>query len=872
MQKQKLLIIDDSVDIHELVEVWLAEEPVEFSSCFTGEDGLAKAASWQPELILLDVDLPAMNGFEVCQQLKGNPATKDIPVVFLTGASSTEEKLRGLELGATDYVIKPFDPAELRARVRSALNTKSLMNLLEQKAIILQESEERFRVLAENSSDVISRHSPDGVYRYVSPACFGILGYTSDQLQGCSVLDFAHPDDVASLHECLSNDSSAGETCTIAWRFRRSDGPYLWLESTWRKLLDPVTGALREIHASARDITARKQMETREQVRAEVLEMIAEGIPLNDILRRLIHAVEKEDPQTIAAGVMLSEGTLHHCAPNLPAAISASIERQLYAFVTHFDALGTADKERVIFCDLLTDPMWLDLQPMVREHGLASAWSILIRSRHRNTAGAFTLYRKDRTRPNTSAIELAKLASELTAVAVEHRQLTDQLTFQAHHDALTQLPNRAMFNDQLKQILAAAARQSRSTGVLLIDIDRFKYVNDTYGHQAGDELLCQVAHRLSNRLRMSDILSRLGGDEFAVILTTLNQPNDIELVARSLVEEFGKPLNLRGREFFVTISIGAALAPDQGVDLTTLLKNADVALYRSKEDGRNTSRCFTPEMGEGTTERLELEGALRHAVQNNELQLHYQPKVDPTGRVVGLEALVRWNHPQLGLIPPAKFIPLAEDTGLILPIGAWVLAEAARQTAKWTASGIAPVPIAVNVSTLQFTQADFVATIASTVASAGVTHEWLEIELTESLLMRNMRDAAEKLARLKELHVRVAIDDFGTGYSSLAYLQRLSLDTLKIDQSFVSTLENGRHMTNGRIITTAIISLAKSLGLSVIAEGVETPGQRDFLLSAGCDLMQGYLFSPPKPAAMIESRLVRMEDACHSVLSRNRVA
>jgi len=869
MVQQKLLIIEDSPDIHDLVQAWLVTESLQFFSCFDGEQATDTARAVRPDLILLDVDLPGLNGFQVCTKLKADPATVDIPVVFLTGASSTEEKLRGLELGAADYVIKPFDPAELRARVRSSLQTKRLMDLLEQKALTLQESEERFRVLAENSSDAISRHDPNGIYLYASPASRAILGYPPEQLHGRSLSEFVHPQDRAALDACYRKPRASGETGTIEFRFLRSDGRFVWLESTCRTLADERDGTPREIHASARDVTHRKEMENREQTRAEVLEMIAQGKPLNDILRRLIDAAERQEPQAVAAGVMLCGGLLHHCAPNLPAPLASSIERQLYSLLSRFTALATESSERIIVCDLTTDPAWESLRPTINEHGLRSCWAILIHSRHKESSGAFALYRRDNLRPDGSAMELMKLASDLTGVAVEQRQLADLLTFQAHHDAMTQLPNREFFADHLQQALAVARRTGRSAAALLVDVDRFKYINDTYGHQAGDEMLCQVAHRLRHRLRACDLLARMGGDEFAAILTDLARPEDAQAVALALLDEFKTPIDLQGRKQFVTVSIGSAVFPRDAGDPTSLLKSADLALYRAKDDGRNTARAFTPDMGEGAVERMELEGALRQAVQNKQLSLHYQPKVDQVGRIVGLEVLLRWQHPTLGMVPPAKFIPMAEDTGVIIPIGTWVLEEAARQTRVWLAAGLPLMPLSVNVSTVQFAQPDFIRTVANALETSGVRESWLEIELTETLLMRNIRDAGDKLAQLREMKVAVAVDDFGTGYSSLAYLQRLSLETLKIADSFVSAIEAGRNGGSGRAIIGAIVALAQSLGLKVVAEGVETDAQREFLVRIGCDMLQGYLFSAPRPPDQIEPMLRKQFEKNVPLLARS---
>jgi PAS domain S-box-containing protein len=395
MHRQKLLIIDDSPDIHELVQVWLTDEPVEFVSCYTGQEALQSVLCLRPDLILLDVDLPGYDGFEVCRQLKANAATADIPVVFLTGASSSEEKLKGLELGATDYIIKPFDPPELRARVRSSLNTRRLMDLLAKKATTLQESEERFRLLAENSSDIISRHRPDGVYLYVSPAATTILGYSPPEMLGRPLIEFVHQEDIETVVACYTMLRVSGNTGTVSFRFRRRDGEFVWLESTGRTLSSKVGSEIREIQASARDVSARKQMEFREQARAEVLEMIAQGRPLNEILRALIDVAERQEPQASAAGVMLSEGVLHHCAPNLPPAIASSIERQLYSLINRFGVLAAESKDQVVVCDLLNDPAWASLHAAVREQNLRSCWSVLIRSRHGGASGILIIFRRE---------------------------------------------------------------------------------------------------------------------------------------------------------------------------------------------------------------------------------------------------------------------------------------------------------------------------------------------------------------------------------------------------------------------------------------------------------------------------------------------
>jgi diguanylate cyclase (GGDEF)-like protein/PAS domain S-box-containing protein len=850
MPNQKLLIVDDSEDIQELVRVWLDGQALDFFSCENGPDALLTAVRLRPDLVLLDVDLPGMDGFEVCRRLKADPVTSDIPVVFLTGAAATGEKLRGLEMGATDYVTKPFDPAELRARVRASLHTKSLIDLLAQK-------EERFRILAENSSDVISRQSLDGTFLYVSPASIAILGYMPEEMIGMKLSSFVHPDDKVAVESGYGATRSVGETGQIEFRFRRSDGKYIWLEATCRKVQHPAGSTSGELHASARDVTSRKQMENREQVRAEVLEMIAQGRPMDDILNRLVDAAHRQEPQAAAAAVGVLGEQNRLVGPRLPSTIVTAIEAKLPDLIAHLTSNAANHSEPAVVWDLQKESAWREVAGLFREQGIRTCWAIPIQSRHREPSGAFFIFIRDSQRPGPSAVEMLRLASELSGVAREHRQLTEQLTFQAHHDSLTRLPNRVLFSDRLTQALAAASRTKQPLAVLLLDVDRFKFVNDTYGHANGDELLCQVSSRLRNRLRSSDTLARMGGDEFAAILCNLATPSDAERVAADLVREFKKPIDLCGRELAITVTIGAAVFPRHGTDPATLLRSADLALYRAKEAGRNTSFVFSPEMGEGVVARLELESALRGAAERNELRLQYQPKVDRDGNIAGVEALICWNHPTLGLVSPTAFIPLAEETGLIVPIGAWVMKEAARQQRIWSAKGIAPGSVAVNVSAMQFAQADFIKLVEQTLVAAASERPWLEIELTESLLMKNMSDATDKLAKLHKLGVRIALDDFGTGYSSLAYLQRLSLDTLKINHVFFDMIESGEQKAKSKSIAGAIVALAKSLELQVVVEGIETEPQREFLLETGADLMQGFLFAAPLGGEEIEPLLTR---------------
>jgi diguanylate cyclase (GGDEF)-like protein/PAS domain S-box-containing protein len=423
----------------------------------------------------------------------------------------------------------------------------------------------------------------------------------------------------------------------------------------------------------------------------------------------------------------------------------------------------------------------------------------------------------------------------------------------AQHDVLTGLPNRSLLQDRLGQAVAYANRSGHPVWVMLIDLDRFKFVNDSMGHKAGDVLLMTVAARLRSSLRDTDTVARLSGDEFVVILSQHeDQPLSGDIVQR-VMDSVAQPVMLGPKEFFVTCSIGVAAYPSDGTPAESLIEHADIAMYRAKKLGRNNFQFYTPAMNEESLERVRIESALRNALERNEFVLHYQPQVDlQSGRIVGMEALIRWQHPELGMVPPSRFVGVAEDTGLIVPIGAWVMRTACAQNKAWQDAGLGRLRVAVNLSARQFSAADLVPGIEQVLADTGLDPSCLELELTESLFMSDVTPAVELLHRMKALGVKLSIDDFGTGYSSFSYLSRFPIDVLKIDRSFVNDIS---HDANDAAIVASIIALAHNLRLSVIAEGVETAEQLDYLRHQGCDEMQGYYFSRPLPAQEFEQLL-----------------
>ncbi len=456
----------------------------------------------------------------------------------------------------------------------------------------------------------------------------------------------------------------------------------------------------------------------------------------------------------------------------------------------------------------------------------------------------------------TSDDQMARLkqANEYLLIAtIEAQSLTEQvqsgkaaLEHLAHHDVLTGLPNRTLLNDRLAQAIALAHRQDKQLALMFMDLDQFKHINDLLGHTVGDQLLQSVAQRLVGCVRRSDTVSRQGGDEFVLLLPNIEQAEDVALAAQKMLATIALPHHIDRHELHIGVSIGISIYPDDGQDAETLIKNADTAMYHAKENGRNNYQFFEPEMNARAVKRQFIGAGLRHALERQEFVLHYQPKINlHSGSIVGIEALVRWQHPQRGLLAPAQFLPIAEDSGLILPIGRWVLHEACLQARAWQDAGLPSIPVAVNTSALEFRARDFLDNLRATFEDTRLEPRYLVLELTESVLMRDAKSADSVLQALEDLGVQLAVDDFGTGYSSLAYLSKLPLCELKIDQSFVAGMMKDE---NDAIIVRSTIALAHNLGLKVVAEGIENQESLKLLEVLGCDMGQGYLFARPLPA------------------------
>lgn len=678
-------------------------------------------------------------------------------------------------------------------------------------------------------------------------------------------LDTIHPDDSAAVHQLMSRALADRKSFSHEIRIVRPDGEVRVILDQAEVLIDE-RGKIWGMTGACQDITVRKRAELLERDRSHVLELVAQNEPLQVILEFIAKLLEHQRPKLKACVHLVREGRLFASSCGASSAFNISqIEGLLAESGNGSFAESAANAEPVLVTDTLEHPSWRKLRDWARREGIRSSWSYPVRSATGSVLGTVSLFSTEPRQASPSDLQLLESTSRLAAVAIEHRELTEQLSHQAQHDALTGLPNRLLFQDRLGQAIALAKRHRQQVAVLYMDMDRFKQINDTLGHSSGDALLRLAAIRLDECLRRSDTLARLGGDEFTVVLTELDDPRHATQVASKLVEAMRIPFEVDGRELFVSVSLGISTYPQDGLDGETLMANADVAMYRAKDAGRDNFQWFAAEMNTQARERMELDSQLRRAMDLGQLSLHYQPQCSACGEIQALEALMRWQHPTLGMVPPSRFIPLAEDSGLIVQMGEWALRQACSQAAAWRASGSPSLRISVNVSAVQFRRSDWVDTVRRALKDSGLDPSALELEITESLLLQNVKETSTNLFDLRALGVGVAIDDFGTGYSSLSYLHKLPVTTLKIDQSFVREigLKPAEGHEEAPIIRT-IIALAHNLGMAVVAEGVETEAQRRLLLELGCEGLQGYLLHRPLDVAGIEAVLLdtRKDSKC----------
>ncbi len=796
----RALIVEDSEDDALLLVEHLqrAHFQIEWQRLDT-EQALREALTQEWDIVFSDYSMPYFSGARALEIVKRHDP--DIPFIFVSGTIGEETAVTGMRAGAQDYVMKGNMARLVPAVYRELADAK-----VRRERRNAEQAVRRLSQVVEQAADSVFITDPQGRILYVNPAFERLTGFSAAEAIGTTpaLIKSGRHDD--AFFRQMWDTILKGEIFQETLVNRRKDGALFYEEKTIAPLFD---GAMQiaSFVSTGRDITDRiRSEETRAQL-LEILEATTDFVAIIDGDGRLRYLNR-------AGRTMLG----------LPEAADVSTR---YIADCH--------------PEWATQRLLMEAFPIARRDGV---WQGETAARR---ADGLEIPVSQVVLAHGGTNEMPEFFSTIARDITERKHFEQELRRQATHDALTGLPNRILLEDQLATLLARAERGPGLASVLFLDVDNFKRINDGLGHAAGDALLRHVAQRLRDCVRPNDVVARYGGDEFTIAIGDLSHPDNILTILHKVRAAFETPIFIAGRDVYATFSMGISVYPHDGDDTETLLKNADTAMYRAKANGRNQYQFYAPEMNARGQELLSLETDLRRALDRGEFLLYYQPQLDQRrGRIAGFEALLRWKHPQQGLVSPGDFIPLLEDTGLIVPVGEWVLRDACMQYRKWREAGFDPVRISVNVSARQFRERTLLEQIEQALRDEGIPPHHLELEITESTVMHDVEATGEILAELDALGVRLAIDDFGTGYSSLAYLKRFPLDVLKIDRAFI---QDSPHDNNVSAIAEASISLGHKLGLEVVAEGVETAAQMEFLCAHECDLIQGFYFSKPRPTS-----------------------
>ena len=719
---------------------------------------------------------------------------------------------------------------------------------------------QRLKVMMSVIPDIVFYKDVNGVFLGCNKAFEALTGRSESEIVGKTDFDLVPAEKARFFREQDELMLASGKPRRNEEWAPAADGRRILLEMVKTPLYG-VRGEPAGLIGVGRDITERHHGMELERLRNRIFELLAGGAAISDILIQIVSYVKQSRSGMLCSILQLDEDgkrLLLGAAPGLPEAYNRLVHGLPVG--DGVGSCGTAAfrNERVVVEDIHSHPYW---QPyteglaLAKEAGLCACWSEPIRSSKGEVLGAFAIYRRQPGAPDEADIELIQQAANLASIAIERKRAEDLIWRQANYDTVTRLPNRRLFRDRLEQEMRKTYRDGQSLALLFIDLDRFKEVNDTLGHDAGDMLLVEAARRIAECVRDSDTVARLGGDEFTVTLPQLNDVDHAERVAEHIIERLAQPFRIGDEMVYISASAGITLYPNDADEIEGLLKNADQAMYVAKNNGRNCYSFFTSRMQEHALHRQQIIKDLRGALSGNQFSLCFQPIVDlRSGSIVKAEALIRWKHPERGMVSPAEFIPLAEEVGLIGDIGEWVFQEAVRWMRSWYEQGYSCTQVSVNKSPGQFALEESHEVWLLHLAELGLPGECLVIEITEGLLLDERADVSAKLLQFRDAGIQVAVDDFGTGYSSLSYLKKFDIDYLKLDRSFVRDLASD---PNDLALSEAIIVMAHKLGLKVVAEGVETAEQRDILMAAGCDYAQGYLYSKPMPAEEFGALLAR---------------
>lgn len=810
--RRTVLVVEDNPGDARLVELFLLEETADPFRVLKA-DKLAAAldllAAEHVDVVLLDLSLPDSFGLDTLARVKA--VRPLVPVVVLTGTNDEVLALEALRRGAQDYLVKGGGDGDLlRRAIRYAIERSRV-------EVALRLSEDRFRAVFQNAGVGVVLSEAEGRFVQANPAFCSMVGYSEADLVGMRFHDISHPEDLAR-NEALREEMRAGgrDSYNLTKRYVAKDGRVVWGRLTVTAVRDADDPEVRFTVTVVEDVTERKRLEDHMRLAATVFENSGDGLFVTDDHCNIVHV----NPAFTEITGFEPEDVLG----KTPKVLSSGRHGPDF-YERMWESLRTAGKWQGEIWDR-------------RKSGeMFAGWQNI--AAVRNSLGEITNY--------------VAVISDITS----RKQVEERLSYQANHDPLTRLPNRTLFHERLSRAVARAHRNQSLVALLFIDLDKFKQVNDTLGHLAGDMLLQQVAERLTGATRQGDTVARLAGDEFTVILEDVQDPRDAAVVAHKILHMLVEAFDLAGHEAHISSSIGVALYPVDAGDAQTLIKLADAAMYRAKHLGRNGCQFHSEAVNAQAFERLALENALRLALDRGEFAVHYQPIFDfHSGRVVAVEALLRWRHPEVGMVVPGQFIALADETGLILPIGRWVLATACAQAKRWRDSGFPDLELHINLSGRQLREPDLVEDIAQALEATGLPPAALVLEVPEASVVDKGHDPGAIFARFTALGLGLAIDEFGSGYSSFAFLRRLPANALKMAQGFVRNVANS---TDDSEIVTAIVAVARGLHMSVVAPGVETAEQLAFLASFGCDRVQGFLLARPMPAEEMEVVLHRRE-------------
>ncbi|MBN8761375.1 MAG: two-component system response regulator [Thiobacillus sp. 65-69] len=796
--KLRALIVEDCENDALLLIEYLQRVPFELTwQRLDTEPALREALRQEWDIVFSDYAMPYFNGARALEVIRDhNP---DLPFIFVSGTIGEDTAVAGMRAGAQDYVMKGN-----LTRLGPAVHRELADAKARRERRAAERAIRRLSQVVEQATDSVFITNPRGTIQYVNPAFERLTGYSAAEAVGATpalIQSGLHDD---AFFRDMWSTILTGQAFQKTLINRRKDGALFYEEMTISPLINDEQ-RITNFVSTGRDITDRILAD---RVRTQLLDII--------------------EATTDFVAILESDGSLRYL--NRAGRALLGLSQQADIASRHIaDHLPEWAAHRLLmeaFPAALRDGVWHGESATMRADGREIPVSQVVLA-HKPTSDTPAFY--------------STIARDIT----ERKHFEQELKRQATHDALTGLANRVLFEDRLETMLARMERNQALAAVLFLDVDNFKRINDSLGHAAGDSMLLQVAQRLHDCVRPSGIVARHGGDEFTIATGDLHHPDNILTILHKLRDAFETPIPIAGQDVYVRCSMGISIYPHDGRDPETLLKNADTAMNQAKAHGRNQYQFYAPEMNARGQELLSLETDLRRAQEREELRLHYQPQLDlRNGRIAGVEALLRWEHPVHGLISPADFVPLLEDTGLIVPVGEWVLRTACAQYRRYRESNFIALRFSVNVSARQFSDGALLDQVRRALAEERVPADHLEIEITESTVMRDVQATGEILAAFDALGVRLAIDDFGTGYSSLAYLKRFPLDVLKIDRAFIQDVPSD---SNDSAIAEASITLGHKLGLEVVAEGVETAQQLSFLRAHECDLIQGYYLSRARP-------------------------